>query len=192
MHIFLLCVVGISLGVVSWQVVVWSGETLQKNRGYKAAVAHARKAGKPLLVAGGPWSDRGIRRWLKMPAHGGGDVCLDIERRAFEGHPCGVLADISRIPFCDKAFGAVFASHILEHLPSTYHADRALDELSRVSESVFLAYPSRQSIGAWLHPGHCLWVWQKGGAIYLEQRNSTVGKKKARHHAVDTIKHVLR
>ncbi|UCH50376.1 MAG: methyltransferase domain-containing protein [Chloroflexota bacterium] len=192
MHILFFCIVGVSLGVVGWQVAVWSGETLQKNRRYKAAAANARKTGKPLLVAGGPWSNRGVRRWLNMPAHGGGDVCLDIERRAFRGHPCGVIADVTRIPFCDKAFGAVFASHILEHLPSTYHADRALDELNRVAETVFLAYPSRQSVGAWLHPGHYLWVWQKGDTVYLKQRNDTVGKKTADHHPVITVKHTIR
>jgi len=192
MHVFFLCMVGISLGVVGWQVVVWSGETLQKNNGYKAAVGRARKMGKPLLVAGGPWSDRGVRRWLKMPAHGGGDVCLDIQRRAFEGHPCGVIADITRIPFCDKAFGAVFVSHVLEHLPSTYYADRALNELDRVAEGVFLVYPSRQSIGAWLHPGHHLWVWQKGNTIYIEQRNNSTGKKSAKYPTVGAVRHVLR
>ena len=184
--------VGISLGVVGWQIVVWSGETLQKHSRYKAAVACAKKSGKPLLIAGGPWSDRGIRKWLNMPAHGSGDVCLDIERRAFEGHPCGVIADVSRIPFSDKAFGAVFASHILEHLPSTYDADMALDELSRVAEGVFLAYPSRQSIGAWLHPGHNLWVWQKGDAIYLEQRNNLANKNSAKYPHVGAVKHMLR
>ncbi|MBN2462747.1 MAG: methyltransferase domain-containing protein [Dehalococcoidia bacterium] len=192
MYIFFFCMVGISLGVVGWQLVVWSGETLQKNNRYKAAVGRARKMGKPLLVAGGPWSDRGVRRWLKMPAHGGGDVCLDIQRRAFEGHPCGVIADITRIPFCDKAFGAVFVSHVLEHLPSSYYADRALDELDRVAEGVFLVYPSRQSIGAWLHPGHHLWVWQRGNTIYLEQRNNSTGKKSTRYPSVGVVRHVLR
>ena len=192
MYIFFLCLVGTSLGVVVWQLVVWSGETLQKHSSYKAAVFHARKAGKPLLVAGGPWSNRGIRRWLNMPAHGSGDVCLDIERRAFQGHPCGVIADVTRIPFCDKAFGAVFASHILEHLPSTHYADRALDELGRVAEGVFLVYPSRQSVGAWLHPGHHLWVWQKDNIIYLEQRNNSTGKNSAKYSSVGTVEHMLR
>jgi len=191
-YIFFLCIVGISVGVIIWQLAVWVGEIQDKDSKYEVAAARARKTGKPLLVAGGPWSDRGIRRWLKMPAHGGGDVCLDIERHAFEGHPCGVIADVTRIPFSDKAFGAVFASHILEHLPSTYYADMALDELSRIAEVVFLAYPSRQSIGAWLHPGHNLWVWQKGDAIYLEQRNNLAGKKGAKYPSVGAVKHMLR
>jgi len=183
---------GISLGVVVWQLAVWVGEIQDKDSKYEAAAAHARKAGKPLLVAGGPWSDRGVRRWLKMPAHGGGDVCLDIQRRAFEGHPCGVVADITQIPFSDKAFGAIFVSHVLEHLPSVYYADKALCELDRVAETVFLVYPSRQSVGAWLHPGHHLWVWQEGNTIYLEQRNNSFDKKSAKYHPVGAVKHMLR
>jgi ubiquinone/menaquinone biosynthesis C-methylase UbiE len=140
-----------------------------------------------MLVAGGPWSNRGIRRWLNMPAHGGGDVCLDIERRAFEGHPRGLIADVTQIPFSDKAFGAVFASHLLEHLPTTYSAKKAVDELNRVAEAVFIVYPSRQSVGAWLHRGHHLWVWQKGNTIYIEQRNNSKGEKRPRCILVDTV-----
>jgi hypothetical protein len=182
---------GISLGVVSWQIAIWSGETWQKHKRYKAAVSCSQKLDKPLLVAGGPWSNTGIRRWLNMPAHGGGDVCLDIERRAFDGHPYGVIADVTQIPFSNKAFGAVFASHLLEHLPSTYSANKALDELNRVAEAVFLVYPSRQSVGAWLHRGHHLWVWQEGNAIYIKQRNNSRGEKIAKYIIVDEVSGVL-
>jgi len=183
--------VGISLGVVVWQLAVWSGEISQKDKRYKAAVSCSQKLGKPLLVAGGPWSNRGIRRWLNMPAHGGGDVCLDIERRAFEGHPRGLVADVTQIPFFDKAFGAVFASHLLEHLPSTYSANKALDELSRVAEVVFLVYPSRQSVGAWLHPGHHLWIWQKGNVVYIKQRDNSRGEKSTEYIIADAVSGVL-
>ena len=179
--------VGILLGVVVWQLAVWSGEISQKNKRYKAAVSCSRKLDKPLLVAGGPWSNRGIRRKLNMPAHGGGDVCLDIECRAFKGHPRGLIADVTQIPFFDKAFGAVFASHLLEHLPSISSANRALDELNRVAEAVFLVCPSRQSVGAWLHRGHHLWVWQKGNTIYIKQRTNSRGEKIARYLIVDTF-----
>ncbi len=185
MYIFFFCVVGILFGVVSWQIAVWSGEIWQKHKRYDAAAACAREFGKPLLIAGGPWSNRGIRRRLNIPAHGSGDVCLDIEQRAFEGHPCGVIADVTQIPFSDKAFGAVFASHLLEHLPTVDHADRALDELNRVAETVFLICPSRQSIGAWIHSGHHLWVWQKDNTVYFEQRGNSTGKNSARYYLID-------
>jgi hypothetical protein len=187
LYAFLLVVAGIFLGIVVWQLVVWAGEITQKNRRYKAAVSCSRKLGKPLLVAGGPWSNVGIRRRLNIPAHGGGDVCLDISRRAFEGHPRGLVADVTQIPFFDKAFGAVFASHLLEHLPSISAANKALDELSRVSEGVFIVYPSRQSVGAWLHRGHHLWIWQKGNIIYIKQRANSKGEESARYLIVDTF-----
>jgi len=190
--IFFFCLVGILLGVVVWQLVVWSGEVWQKHKRYKAAVLCSRKRGKPLLVAGGPWSNVGIRRWLNMPAHGGGDICLDISRRAFEGHPRGLVADVTQIPFFDKAFGAVFASHLLEHLPSVSAANRALDELSRVSEAVFIVCPSRQSVGAWLHRGHHLWIWQKGNTIYIKRRTNSTGEKSARYFIADVFSGVTR
>jgi hypothetical protein len=80
---------------------------------------------------------------------------------------------------------------LLEHLPSTYSANKALDELNRVAEAVFLVYPSRQSVGAWLHRGHHLWVWQEGNAIYIKQRNNSRGEKIAKYIIVDEGSGVL-
>lgn len=187
MYIALFCFAGILLGVVGWQLAVWAGEISQKRKRYQAAVACAQRVGKPLLIAGGPWSNRKIRRWLNIPAHGDGDVCLDIERCALGNHPYGVIADVTQVPFCDKVFGAAFASHLLEHLPTIDHAKRAMDELNRVAEAVFVVYPSRQSIGAWLHRGHNLWVWQKGKALYLKQRGNSAGEKEAKCALVDVV-----
>jgi len=39
-----------------------------------------------------------------------------------------------------------------------------------VAEAVFIVYPYRQSIAAWVIPEHHLWVWQKGDKMYLKQR----------------------
>ena len=167
---------GVFLGLIVWQVGVWTGEITQKDGRYQAATVCAKKLGKPLLVAGGPWSNRTIRKKLNMPAHGAGDVCLDIDCRAFAGHPRGLQGDVTRMPFMDKSFGAVFASHLLEHLPSVDSALRALDELDRVSERVFLVHPSRQSVGALFHRGHHLWVWQKGDTVYIKSRNGLNGE----------------
>ncbi len=176
---------GVFLGLAVWQIAVWTGEITHKDRQYQAAVECSTKLGKPLLVAGGPWSNRTIRRKLNMPAHGAGDVCLDIDCRAFAGHPRGLLADVTRIPFMDKSFGAVFASHLLEHLPSVDSATMALDELARVSDRVFLVHPSRQSLGAWFHHGHHLWVWQKGDTVYIRPRNDLNGETVARNLAAE-------
>ena len=176
MHVFLFAGGGLFLSIVAWQLAVWAGEIAQKNKKYESAVKCCGKLGKPLLVAGGPWGNQGIRQKLNMPAHGAGDVCLDIDRRAFNGHPRGLLADVTSIPFADKTFGAAFASNLLEHLPSVKSANKALRELNRVSEKVFLVNPSRQSVGAWLHRGHHLWVWQKGNVVYLKQRSNSRGE----------------
>jgi hypothetical protein len=176
MHFLFFIGLGVCLGVAGWQLAVWLDGTRDKNRKYKAASACARGKNKPLLIAGGPWGTKPARHWFNMPAHGNGDVCLDIDYRAMDGHPCGVVANVTHIPFSDKSFGAAFASHLLEHLPTVAEARQALDELNRVADAVFLVSPSRQSFGGWLTKGHHLWVWQKGDIVYLKQRGKSKGK----------------
>jgi hypothetical protein len=170
------------VGVGLWQLVVLVSENRFKHRQYRAARARALKEGKPLLIAGGPWGVTRTRRRLKRPAHGQGDVCLDIDRRALGDHPKGVVANVTSIPFADKSFGAAFASHLLEHLPTVEAASQALAELNRVAEAVFIVYPSRQSFPGWLTPGHHLWVWQKDGTTYLRQRGRYSGKRAAEYY----------
>jgi len=178
----LLLVLGICLGVGVWQLVVWLGEVRAKNKKYRAASVYALQRSKPLLVAGGPWGNKQARHWLKMPAHGNGDVCFDIDHRAINGHPYGVIANVTHIPFSDKSFGAAFASHLLEHLPTIDEAKKALAELDRVAEAVFIVYPSRQSIAGWVIPDHHLWVWQKGNTTYLKQRGKSGVKDGEEYH----------
>ena len=163
-------VLGILAALGIWQLAVWMAEIQDKNRKYRAATSFAREERKPLLVAGGPWGGKRARHWLNKPAHGEGDVCLDIDRGAIDGHPCAVVASVTHIPFSDNTFGAAFASHLLEHLPTVGDAGQALDELNRVARAVFIVYPSRQSIAGWVIPGHHLWVWQEGSKTYLKQR----------------------
>ncbi len=157
-------------GIGVWQFAVWQGEVRTKKEKYRDALTFARTRNKPLLIAGGPYGHRRMRRVLNMPAHGGGDVCLDIDRNAVEGHPKAVIASVTNIPFSDKSFGAVFASHLLEHLPTTDEAAQALNEFSRIADGVFVASPTRQSFSGWLHPDHHLWVWQDERTTFVEQR----------------------
>ena len=170
MSIPLIIVIVIIVGVIGWQLAVWISEIRYKNRQCRAAVACGRKRNKPMLVAGGPWGGHSLRRRFKMPAHKEGDVSIDIRASAVLGWPNGVVADVTYLPFPDKTFGSAFASHLLEHLPDTASAKKALAELSRVADEVFIAYPSRQSLPAWLIRDHHLWVWQKNGTAYLKQR----------------------
>jgi hypothetical protein len=151
----------IVVGVGLWQLAVWVIENRFKGRQYKAACARALREGKPLLVAGGPWGVTRTRRRLNRPAHGGGDVCLDIDCRAFDGHPRAVVASVTHIPFA---------------------ASQALDELNRVAEAVYIVYPSRQSFSGWLVPDHHLWVWQKDSTTYLRQRGRSSGRRAAEHY----------
>jgi hypothetical protein len=165
-------VLGILAAVGLWQLAVWMLEIREKNRKFRAATAEARDRRKPLLIVGGPWGGKQYRHWFKKPAHGGGDFCIDIDPRALRGHSGAAVASVTHIPFSDKVFGAAFASHLLEHLPTVGDARRAMAELNRVAEAVYLVCPSRQSIAAWVIPEHHLWVWQEGSRTFLRQRGS--------------------
>jgi hypothetical protein len=184
-HIILAIIGGVCVGFGLWQLIVTLVENWRKSQKFKAAQSFARRRNKPLLVAGGPWGNRRVRHVLNRPAHGAGDVCLDIDPNAMTGHPCGVVADVTHIPFADDSFGAAFASHLLEHLPSTADAQEALAELNRVADEVFIVYPFRQSLGGWFTRGHHLWVWQKGNITYIKQRGKLGAKKVAFHVPVE-------
>jgi hypothetical protein len=181
-YLWLIALAVVVAGVGLWQLAVWIIETRAKSRQYKAACACAQAKGKPLLVAGGPWGVTQTRRRFNKPAHGNGDVCLDIDPRALGDHPRGVVANVTHIPFADKCFGAVFASHLLEHLPTVDAASQALAELNRVAEAVYIVYPSRQSVAGWVIPDHHLWVWQKDSTTYLRQRGKSTGKRAAEYY----------
>ncbi|HEY32840.1 MAG TPA: class I SAM-dependent methyltransferase [Dehalococcoidia bacterium] len=170
MQVVLYVVLAILAAIGIWQLTVWMIEIQDKNRKYQAAENYARERARLLLVVPGPWGIKPARRWFNKPAHGGGDVCLDIDARAVYGHPCAVVGSVTRVPFPDNTFGAAFVSHLLEHMATTEDAVQALDELNRVAEAVFIVYPYRQSIAAWVIPEHHLWVWQKGDKMYLKQR----------------------
>ncbi len=174
LFIVVLVISGIILAIGIWQLIVWMLEIRDKNRKYRAALDAAKKSGKPLLVIGGPWGVKSFRRLLNKPAHGDGDVCLDIDRRALGSHPCAVVASCTDIPFSDKVFGAVFSSHVLEHMLTTQAAKQALAEMNRVAGSVFIAYPSRQSVAAWIIRDHHIWIWQKGEKTLFKQRKDKV------------------
>ena len=141
-----------------------------RDQKYELARAYADYVGKPLLVVGGPYGATGVRRVMNLPAHGFGDVCMDLDPSACDGGAEYVQADLRNIPFPDKYFGAALASHVLEHLRHTQDCIDAVDELNRVADVVLIAYPTPDSVVASLIPDHFLWLYQEGNTLYVEER----------------------
>lgn len=112
---------------------------------YERATKAARKRGKPLLVVGDPYGQYGCGQE--------GDVVLDVRTDAT--CPNQVRASTESIPYEDKRFGAVLASHTLEHV---CEPGRALAELKRVADEVFIASPYWWRLSTFLVPRHAWWI----------------------------------
>ncbi len=110
---------------------------------FREARRAARSVKKPLLNAG-----------CKLHYTRQSDVNLDIVPRNV---PRFVRGDIQNMHmFRDKQFGAVYASHVLEHVENP---DAALCELQRVADHVFVITPLPIYPWAWLHPEHRWIFW---------------------------------
>lgn len=157
------------LGLGVWQGEVVLGEAADRNKKYSEAEAYSKLVGKPFLLIGGPYGTSGLRHLFNLRAHGCGDQCLDINAIACKGCPT-VVADIRDIPFEDGYFGSVLASHVVEHLSTVDDGVKAIQEMQRVGDKVWIAYPNKQNIIAQLHKGHHLWVWEEANGFHLEQR----------------------
>jgi ubiquinone/menaquinone biosynthesis C-methylase UbiE len=62
------------------------------------------------------------------------------------------------LPFTDGEFGAVFCSHVLEHMADVETIQSAWSELHRVADTVVVCVPVKQLIVHWLVPDHYLWA----------------------------------
>jgi hypothetical protein len=102
------------------------------------------------------------------------DVSLD--RLIGAQHRCGsallvdrpvVIADAQRMPFKDKAFDFVVASHILEHMKEPH---LFLEELSRVGKAGYIETPN--VIFERLDPYsiHCLEIMTLEGRLYIRKK----------------------
>lgn len=115
--------------------------------GYKRPILNearkvATQVGKPLLNAGcgSAYTETS-------------DVNLDI---AIKAVPNFVRGDIQNLwMFRNKQFGAVYASHVLEHVENP---EAALREFNRVAENVFVITPLPLCPSAWLDPDH-KWIF---------------------------------
>lgn len=126
----------------------------------RRARAYANARGLPLLNVGA-----GTGKSALFGATLYGDVNVDLAGRKDVAHGTrGVVtyADAQALPFKDGQFGAVLASHVLEHLPDP---QRALNEWLRVvggdSRALFVVTPSWWAPHTWLHAGH-LWYFPDG------------------------------
>jgi len=114
----------------------------------------ARKAGKPLLNAGCGSTFTDLS-----------DVNLDIVPKEV---PHFVNGDIQKLSlFKDKQFGAVYASHVVEHVEDV---DAALQELDRVAENVYVITPFPLWPSAWICASH-KWILWRGKRIARTPHN---------------------
>ncbi len=131
-------------------------QELQRQTVFNQARETANRLQKPLLNAGcGNWP-RGIME---------SDVNLDISpHQDIPNFVCGSVENMSM--FTDKQFGAVFCSHVLEHIKDV---DRAKTELARVADYQFIITPLPLFLGAWLTPDHRrVFADSQGREILLE------------------------
>jgi len=122
----------------------------------RCARHYAQTRGKPLLNIGAGTAQTAIFGSTLY-----GDVNCDLNGRKDcpHGTPGAVTyADAQDLSdFKDGEFGAVLASHILEHLPDPH---KAISEWRRVvggdNNALFVVTPCPWVAHTWLHPGH-LW-----------------------------------
>jgi len=148
----------------------------------RKARSYANQRRLPLLNVGAGTSDTALFGTTLY-----GDVNCDLNGKKDCPHGPDVVtyADAQDLSdFKDGEFGAIFASHLLEHLPEP---QRALQEWLRVvggdPEALFVITPSWWAPHTWCHPGH-LWYatdnagGTKGGSlIRLRQEFNPITKK---------------
>lgn len=146
----------VATAFLGWQ--AWDGlNRLQERRTtFAKALATARHRGKPLLIVGLPYGMYGCG------SAADGDVVLDLRTlRQCPNQVQGSVEDLTR--WSEKHFGAAFVSHVVEH---TCDPRRAVAELRRVADTVYMLYPPWWSLSAWLVPGHTHVVWPgPGGGV---------------------------
>lgn len=151
--------VGIGIGIIMNE----TNELMERRQVFQQARLYADAVRKPLLVVGTP-------KQVAWFHHPGGDVTIDIDPNIDSAVPYQIM-DVRNMSFSDKQFGASFISHVLEHLNSIDDASKAIAELRRVSDKVFVAIPHKTSLLAWLHPRHHLWVLPTGDGYIIEDRH---------------------
>jgi hypothetical protein len=118
----------------------WTTKNLEL---YHAAEQAAKKNGKPLLVVGRPI----------LKNHGCGDVCIDLVGCPECPPGVGVKGDIRDMHmFKNRQFGAAYVGEVVECIDAD-GMKKAIDELYRVADEVYIAHLPDYSLTAQFFPG---------------------------------------
>lgn len=144
-----------------------------RSRTYDAALALARRLGRPLVVVGDP--DAGASTAL-LRAYGCGDVCVDLN--ACPACPGSQAVDLTRerARVADDS-AVVFSSCVLEYVSDPDTAWRELLRMAGAPERVLLTTVQRWTGTAALYPGARWMVLREGVAAprFLPVRNARAG-----------------
>ncbi|GGI82035.1 methyltransferase domain-containing protein [Legionella impletisoli] len=106
------------------------------------------------------------------------DVLLD--RLTGAEHRCGepmmidrpaVFGNASKMPFRDKAFDFVIASHVLEHMSKP---EEFIKELQRVAKAGYIETPNAIFERFYPYDIHCLEILDKDGVLYIHKKKGPV------------------
>jgi len=152
----MLPVIAAATGIVAAREIVFlSIQQKERDAMFLAARREADLQGKPLLVVGSPLSRRSASIGVP-PQYPCGDFTLDSDPFVLNICPDAIVGDVRSIPLDDGQCGAVFISHVLEHLPSLEDFEKAFNECIRVGGQVFVAHPRANSLVANAIPDHHL------------------------------------
>lgn len=137
----------------------------------REARQYANSRRKPLLNVGCGTRASSIRSTILGPTSWG-DVNCDINADApcIDGVRTPCHCDVHNLPYPDKHFGAVIASHVIEHVVDPV---AAMEEMHRVADRVYAIVPKWWAPHTWLHPGH-RWFIRDGRAAPLWSGQATV------------------
>lgn len=103
------------------------------------------------------------------------DVLLD--RLTGSEHRCGeemmldsrdaVFGDAAKMPFKDKSFDFIIASHILEHMSDP---EQFINELMRVGKAGYIETPNAIFERLYPHAFHCLEIFNQNGRLVIRKK----------------------
>jgi SAM-dependent methyltransferase len=141
--------------MISFKKILWASRKLKLPIGKNDLVLDVGSGSNPH-----PRSDVLLDR-ISGQEHRGGDSLL-FDRIA-------VIGDATKLPFKDKSFDFVIASHILEHIPNP---ELFLNELQRVSKAGYIETPNFISERLIQRKAHCLELGLKGVVIQIHKKKS--------------------